>query len=76
VQNYVDDTPTTISSGATGGMAELRAQELKCLFEIQDSIPSIPPITVTGSVYINNGKAERRLILHEHQIVLEKIRSE
>lgn len=76
VQNYVDNTPTTISGGATGGVAELRAQELKCLFEIQDSIPSIPPITVTGSIYISNGNTERRLILHEHQIVLEKIRPE
>lgn len=76
VQNYGDNTPTTISGGATGGVAELRAQDLKCLFQIQDSIPSIPPITVTGSVHISNGNTERRLILHKHQIVLEKIRSE
>jgi hypothetical protein len=56
VQNYVDNTPTTVSGGATGNVAELRANDLRCLFEIENSVPREPPITVTGSVSISNGK--------------------
>jgi hypothetical protein len=72
VQNYVDNTPTTILGGATGSVAELRAEDLKCLFEIENSVPGTPPITVTGSVDISNGKAVHRLFLRKGQIVLKK----
>ena len=76
IQNYVDNTPTSIFGGATGGVAELQAKDLKCLFELEDSVPGTPQITVKGSVYVSNGETERRIFLHHDQIVLERIRSE
>jgi len=76
VQNYVDNTPTKISGGATGNVAELQMKDLKCMFEVENEVPGTPPIMVTGSVYISNGRTERHLILHGHQFILEKITAE
>lgn len=76
VQNYVDNTPTKISGGATGNVAELRAKDLTCLFEIEKNVPGEPRISVAGSVIISNGKTELRLMLDKRQFVLRKIRPE
>lgn len=76
VQNYADNTPTKISGGATGSVAELRVKDLQCIFKIANDVPGAPPIAVTGSVYISNGNTERRIILHGHQFTLKKIVSE
>jgi hypothetical protein len=73
VQNYVDNTPTTISGGATGNVAELRSQDLRCLFEIENGVPGTPPIEVTGSINISNGQTEQRLILRKDQIIFKKL---
>lgn len=75
VQNYVDNTPTTIFGGATGSVAELRAEDLKCLFEIENGVPGTPPIEVSGNIAISTGEHERRVVLGKNQIVLEKINS-
>ena len=75
VQNYVDNTPTKVSGGATGSVAELRAGDLRCLFEIESDVPGAPPIKVSGSAVINARGQERRVFLSNRQINLENIRA-
>jgi hypothetical protein len=75
VQNYSDNTPTTIFGGATGSAAELRSEDLRCLFEIENGVPGTPPIRVSGKIAISTGENERRVVLRKNQIVLEKINS-
>lgn len=75
VQNYVDNTPTKIFGGATGSVAELQEADLRCLFEIRNDVPGKPAIIVTGSIYISDGRNERRLNLDKSQVILEKIGS-
>jgi hypothetical protein len=73
IQNWVDTSPSRIFGGATGSVAELAAEDLKCLFEVEDSAPGTPPIRVTGNVYISTGEHERRISLDNNQIVLERL---
>jgi hypothetical protein len=73
IENRVDVSPSRIFGGATGSVAELAADDLKCLFEVEDSVPGTPPIKVTGSVYISTGEHERRISLDRNHIVLERI---
>lgn len=75
VQNYVDNTATTIFGGATGSVAELREDDLRCLFEVHNNVPGRPAIIVTGSIYVSNGKTVRQLILDKSKVILEKIES-
>jgi hypothetical protein len=74
VENRVEVSPTRIFGGATGSVAELSAEELKCLFEVEDSVPGTPPIKVAGSVHISTGDHERRVFLRQDQIVLERVK--
>jgi len=72
IENQIEGT-TIISGSATGSVAELNRNELKCLFQIHNAVTGTPPITATGSVYISTGETEHRLFLHKSQIILEKI---
>jgi hypothetical protein len=72
IENPIDDFPTVIFGGATGSLAELQADELKCLFEIEAFVPEAP-IGVRGKVRISNGTSEREVVLGKDQIVLERI---
>jgi hypothetical protein len=73
VENQIDNNPVPIFGGATGSVAELRAEDLRCLFEIEKDAPGAPPITVSGKVRISTGIQEREVALSKDQIVLERI---
>jgi hypothetical protein len=73
IQNQVDISPALIFGGATGAVAELGVEDMKCLFEIENSVPGRPPINVNGKVTISTGTTESEVVLGKSQILLQPI---
>lgn len=74
IQNQVDISPALIFGGATGAVAELGVEDMKCLFEIENSVPGTPSVKVTGRIAVSTGTDERILALRNGQIVLARIK--
>ena len=71
IQNQIDSSPTLIFGGATGSVAELAAEDMSCLFQIENSVPGRPPINVNGKVTISTGTTESEIVLGKRHILLQ-----